>query len=74
VLFNGSGDALPFVLPDKSYGEAWTAEIDTAASVVDTTTHQPRSTMTAEGRSVVVLRCARVTATGAPAGAATPRQ
>jgi glycogen operon protein len=74
VLFNGYADPLPFVLPDKSYGESWTAEIDTAASVVDTTTHQPGSTMTAQGRSVVVLRCTRVTATGAPAGAATARK
>jgi glycogen operon protein len=74
VLFNASADPLPFVLPDKSYGESWTAEIDTAASVVDTTTHQPGSTMTAQGRSVVVLRCTRVTATGAPAGAATARK
>ena len=74
VLFNGSPDPLPFVLPDASYGESWTAEIDTAASIVDTTTHDPGSTVTAQGRSVVVLRCARVTSTGAPAGAATARQ
>jgi isoamylase len=74
VLFNGSPDPLPFVLPDDSYGESWTAEIDTAASVVDTTTHQPGSTMTVQGRSVVVLRSTRVTATGAPAGAATARK
>jgi isoamylase len=74
VLFNGSPDARPFVLPDASYGDSWTADIDTAASVVDTTTHEPGATVPVQGRSVTVLRCARVTPTSTPAGAATRRQ
>jgi glycogen operon protein len=74
VLFNGADDALEFVLPDATYGDNWTAEIDTAAKHVAANTLRPGATVTAQPRSVVVLRCSRERPTGAPAGAAAPRR
>jgi glycogen operon protein len=74
VLFNGADDALDFALPDATYGPGWQTEIDTAAIEVDPTAYKPGASVTAQARSVVVLRCARQQPTGAPAGAATARR
>jgi glycogen operon protein len=74
VVFNGADHSLDFVLPDATYGEHWAPEIDTAALEVDPTEYKPGSSVTAQARSVVVLRCARKSPTGAPAGAAAARR
>jgi glycogen operon protein len=82
VLFNGSPEAMEFVLPDADYGDAWTAEVNTAEdSVVDTATPEvvatafkPGQSVTAEGRSIVVLRCPRQVSVGTPGGAASARR
>jgi isoamylase len=71
VLFNGQSEATSFTLPPAEYGRTWQPEIDTAALLVDTTSHQPGSVVTAQARSVVVLRCPRQLSTSSPAGAAT---
>jgi glycogen operon protein len=74
VLFNGADEAQAFALPDKSYGDQWVTEIDTAAGKVATTQFRPRGSVTAQPRSVVVLRCARQQPAGAPAGVAIARR
>ncbi|MFC8503600.1 glycogen debranching protein GlgX [Pedococcus sp. NPDC057267] len=74
ILFNGSDDAIAFTLPDADYGEHWTTEIDTAAQEVADTVFGPGDQVTAQGRSVVVLRCPHDVEVGAPAGASVVRR
>jgi glycogen operon protein len=74
VVFNGADDALEFVLPDATYGHRWSAEVDTAAVDAPPTDYEPGDVVTAQARSVVVLRCPRPLAHGAPGGAASARR
>jgi glycogen operon protein len=74
VVFNGADEAADFLLPQPTYGEHWTTEIDTAAVKVATTTFKPGDSVTAQPRSVVVLRCARLEPAGAPSGVALARR
>ncbi|WP_270887579.1 glycogen debranching protein GlgX [Pedococcus sp. 5OH_020] len=74
ILFNGADQAIDFVLPDSDYGDSWSPEIDTAAEgELDDAELKPFDSITAEARSVIVLRCARPAPAGVPAGAATRR-
>ncbi|HET7279935.1 MAG TPA: glycogen debranching protein GlgX [Dermatophilaceae bacterium] len=56
-----NGDAAPksFTLPPAEYGRLWEPEIDTGVQLVEPATYKPASEITAEGRSVMVLRCPR---------------
>src|SRR5919112_876385 len=60
VIFNGHHEPLEFTLPDKQYGPEWTVELDTATD--DELPEKPvpaQSELTAQARSVIVLRCPR---------------
>jgi glycogen operon protein len=70
VMFNADAEALTFTLPGRDYGERWCIEVDTSAEIVDPGWHEAESSITVEGRSVVVLRSPREAPT-VPAGAAT---
>jgi glycogen operon protein len=65
VLFNGSDGDIEFTIPTADYGDSWVVEIDTATEgAPDPAQEQPAAyapgaKVTAIGRSVVVLRCAR---------------
>jgi glycogen operon protein len=65
VLFNGSDGDIEFTIPTADYGDSWVVEIDTAVDAVAEpgqqapTAYEPGAKVTAIGRSVVVLRCAR---------------
>jgi glycogen operon protein len=61
LLFNAHHEPITFTIPDATYGEAWTVEVDTAAPLFDVAAVVPRTAkpggeFTAEGRSVLVLR------------------
>ena len=70
VLFNGGDQGLAFTLPPAEYGRMWHPEIDTAAQQVDTTVREPGAVVTAQARSILVLRCPREVPTSSPAGVA----
>jgi isoamylase len=74
VVFNGHHEALEFTLPSADYGDGWLIEIDTAAQEVELREQKPESTLVAQARSVVVLRCPRESPVGPPAGAALVRR
>ena len=74
ILFNGSDEQIAFTLPDADYGERWTTEIDTAAQEVDDSVFGPGDQVTAQARSVVVLRCPHEVEVGAPAGGSVVRR
>src|SRR4051812_48639104 len=60
VIFNGHHEPIDFTLPDKQYGPEWTVELDTA--IDDELPEKPvpaASELTAQARSVIVLRCPR---------------
>jgi glycogen operon protein len=74
VIFNAHSESIPFVLPDADYGDAWVVEIDTAVDEVDPDELKPGAKVTAQARSVMVLRCPRERPVGSPAGAALARR
>ncbi len=74
VIFNAHTEAIPFMLPDIDYGDRWVVEVDTAADEVEAVEHKPGSTVTAQSRSVVIMRCPREKPMGSPAGAALARR
>jgi isoamylase len=74
VVFNGAAEAMDFRLPDSDYGDEWVAEIDTAAEEVEATVRKPGESVTAQPRSVVVLRGARDVSPAGPTGAAAARR
>jgi glycogen operon protein len=75
VLFNGHDESLRFTLPDEDYGQSWLVDIDTGAQDIDPELEfTPGSEVTAQARSVVVLRCPREPQSLSPAGAAAARR
>jgi isoamylase len=60
VIFNGHHEAIKFTLPAKAYGRAWTVLVDTASDTpVPDKALRPKAKVTAQARSVVVLRSPR---------------
>ena len=57
ICFNANGADAEFRLPDQRYGEQWEVEIDTSTPEAGAAALAASSTITAIGRSVVVLRC-----------------
>jgi glycogen operon protein len=75
VLFNGHDESLRFTLPDDDYGKSWLVDIDTGAQDIDPELEfTPGSEVTAQARSVVVLRCPLERQAMSPAGAAERRR
>jgi isoamylase len=62
------------MLPHVDYGDRWVTVLDTIAQEVEATEYKPGDTVTAQGRSTVVLRCPRALSSGSPAGAAVARR
>jgi isoamylase len=57
LLFNAYHDELDFALPERAYGEAWEAVIDTAdPDVGDRTPHRAGEKLRRSARSLLVLR------------------
>jgi glycogen operon protein len=60
LLFNGHHEPIEFTLPEKKYGLEWTVELDTATDgELPEKPLLPQTELTAEARSVIVLRCPR---------------
>jgi glycogen operon protein len=60
VIFNGHHEPIDFRLPAEEYGPEWLMEVDTAAGgELPDKPIQPLTELTAEARSVIVLRCPR---------------
>ena len=58
LVFNAWHEPIDFLLPDESYGQSWEIEIDTATPIValDKPFAKAGEHLTADGRSIVVLR------------------
>jgi isoamylase len=58
IIFNAHHEPLEFKLPARRYGTNWIKVIDTSSSIIadDTGTYSARESITAESRSIVVLR------------------
>jgi glycogen operon protein len=61
VMFNAYSDPLSFTLPDEEYGAEWIPVVDTAAHDLESHALDPSWQIQVQGRSIVVLRCPRVT-------------
>jgi glycogen operon protein len=60
VVFNAHHESIKFTLPPKAYGATWTVVVDTATDApVSDKPLRPRSKLTVEARSVVVLQSPR---------------
>jgi isoamylase len=58
LLFNAHDEAVDFTLPDASFGELWSAALDTAVPDVEGRAEvKAGATIPVEGRSLLVLRC-----------------
>ena len=55
VLFNASGEMLPFTMPAAEYGRQWTVVLDTDGSLAEDETVEAGQVVDIESRSVVVL-------------------
>jgi glycogen operon protein len=61
LLMNGHGEAIEFVLPDRSFGREWRVELDTSDDAAGTATAEPRLVRTGTvhpvtGHGLVLLR------------------
>ncbi|HSH59699.1 MAG TPA: glycogen debranching protein GlgX [Acidimicrobiales bacterium] len=56
VLFNAHHEPMAFSLPDQRFGERWIRMIDTADSLFEGESAKAGDQVTAEGRSVVLMR------------------
>ncbi len=56
VIVNAHHEPLDFRLPKAAWGDRWAKELDTAAGWLEGETADAESVVTAEGRSMVVLR------------------
>jgi glycogen operon protein len=61
IIFNANEDAINYTLPPKKYGSKWIQVIDTQKDTLNEkgTEYKPGDTVTAEGRTVVVLQSPR---------------
>ncbi|MFJ6651343.1 glycogen debranching protein GlgX [Microbacterium sp. NPDC091313] len=55
VLFNAGDDAVDFVIPDVKYSPEWDVLVDTAGVLANTEPVEPGSTLSLEGKSLMVL-------------------
>ena len=60
VMFNAHGEPLRFTLPDERYGSEWIPVVDTAAQDLESNPLDPSWEILVQPRSIVVLRCPRV--------------
>ncbi len=56
LIFNAHHEPLDFRLPGSAWGERWAKELDTAVGWIEDETVEAEGVVTAEARSVVVLR------------------
>jgi isoamylase len=58
IIFNAHHERLEFRLPSRKYGSNWIKVIDTNTSAItdESETYNPKDTITAESRSIIVLR------------------
>jgi isoamylase len=57
IIFNAHHEALDFKLPVEKYGKQWTKSLDTSTACIDESKKfKAGETVTAEGRSVILLR------------------
>jgi glycogen operon protein len=61
VMFNAYSEALSFTLPDEEYGSEWIPVVDTAAQDLESHALDPSWQIQVQARSIVVLRCPRLT-------------
>ncbi|TQM58599.1 glycogen debranching protein GlgX [Humibacillus xanthopallidus] len=61
VMFNAYSEPLSFTLPDEEYGTEWIPVVDTAAHDLESHSLDPSWQIQVQPRSIVVLRCPRVT-------------
>jgi glycogen operon protein len=60
VMFNAYSEPLGFTLPDEEYGAEWIPVVDTAATDLESNPLDPSWQIQVQARSIVVLRCPRV--------------
>ena len=60
VMFNAYSQPLRFTLPDEEYGAEWIPVVDTAAHDLQSNPLDPSWEIQVQPRSIVVLRCPRV--------------
>ena len=60
VMFNAYSEPLSFTLPDEEYGAEWIPVVDTAAMDLQSNPLDPSWQIQVQARSIVVLRCPRV--------------
>ncbi len=60
VMFNAHSQPQRFRLPDEEYGAEWIPVVDTAAHDLQSNPLDPSSEIQVQPRSIVVLRCPRV--------------
>ncbi|HET8987388.1 MAG TPA: glycogen debranching enzyme, partial [Humibacillus sp.] len=60
VMFNAYSEPLSFTLPDEEYGTEWIPVVDTAAMDLQSTPLDPSWQIKVQARSIVVLRCPRI--------------
>ncbi|WP_404392789.1 glycogen debranching protein GlgX [Humibacillus xanthopallidus] len=60
VMFNAYSQPLSFTLPDEEYGSEWIPVVDTAAHDLESNPLDPSWQIQVQPRSIVVLRCPRV--------------
>ncbi len=68
LLLNGHDESIDFTLPEKTYGGTWVYEIDTAVEAELGSVVAAGSTVSVEGRSVVVMRSPRPVASPGATG------
>ena len=73
ILFNADHEKQAFHLPGEEWGERWLIEVDTGADTISPGWHDAGDELTAEPRSVVVLRSPREAPTPASGAASTQR-
>ncbi len=73
ILFNADHEKQAFHLPGEEWGERWLIEIDTGADTISPGWHDAGDELTAEPRSVVVLRSPREAPAPASGAASTQR-
>jgi isoamylase len=61
VMFNAYNEPLGFTLPDEEYGGEWVTVVDTAAQELESRSLDPAWQIQVQARSIVVLRCPRLT-------------
>ena len=56
LIFNAYHESLDFTLPSAKYGRQWHKVLDTSTATYEDETFEANDVVTAEGRSVIVLK------------------